>query len=44
MNKVPFITQMLFDNLFINTGHGGFGWTLAPISGKILAEFVKGKI
>ena len=29
-----------FRNLFINSGHGGFGWTLAPISAQRLTKII----
>ncbi len=29
-----------FLNLYINSGHGGFGWTLAPISARRICEFM----
>jgi len=41
---VPLIVTSKYDNLFINTGQGGYGWTLAPASGKLLAELVEMKI
>ena len=30
-------------NLFLNTGHGTLGWTMAAGSGKVLADMVSGK-
>jgi D-amino-acid dehydrogenase len=30
-----------YRNLFLNTGHSDFGWTLAPISGHLLAEQIR---
>jgi D-amino-acid dehydrogenase len=32
-----------YDNLFINTGHGLFGWTLACGSAELIAEWMNGK-
>jgi D-amino-acid dehydrogenase len=40
---VPRIGQLGFDNLFVNTGHGHLGWTLAAGSGALLADLVLGK-
>ena len=30
-------------NLFLNTGHGTLGWTMAAGSGKVLADLVSGR-
>ena len=30
-------------NLFLNTGHGTLGWTMACGSGKLVADMVMGK-
>lgn len=38
--QIPFISKFKYNNLFLNTGHGGYGWTLAPISAKILTDIV----
>ncbi len=40
---VPRIGQYGFDNLFVNTGHGHLGWTLAVGSGALLADLMLGK-
>ena len=32
-----------FPNLFLNTGHGTLGWTMAAGSGRVLADLVSGK-
>lgn len=39
----PIIGATKFNNLFINTGHGTLGWTMACGSGKLLADIVLGK-
>ena len=36
----PVLGATPFDNLFVNTGHGTLGWTMACGSGKILADIV----
>lgn len=36
-------TATKFDNLFINTGHGTLGWTMACGSGKLLCDIITGK-
>jgi D-amino-acid dehydrogenase len=40
---VPRIGQLGFDNLFVNTGHGHLGWTLATGSGALLTDLMLGK-
>lgn len=40
---VPHIGQQGYDNLFVNTGHGHLGWTLAAGSGALLADLMLGK-
>jgi len=40
---VPHIGQLGAENLFVNTGHGHLGWTLAAGSGALLADLVCGK-
>jgi D-amino-acid dehydrogenase len=32
-----------YDNLFVNTGHGHLGWTLAAGSAALLADLMLGK-
>lgn len=39
----PIIGATKFDNLFINTGHGTLGWTMACGSGKLLSDIIMGK-
>lgn len=39
---VPIIGRTRFDNLYLNTGHGHLGWTMAAGSGKLLADLVSG--
>jgi D-amino-acid dehydrogenase len=42
-NNVPLIGRTRLANLFLNTGHGTLGWTLACGSGRALAELVSGR-
>jgi len=42
-NNVPVIRRTRFGNLFLNTGHGTLGWTLACGSGRLLADLVSGR-
>jgi D-amino-acid dehydrogenase len=39
----PIIGPTRFKNLFVNTGHGTLGWTMACGSGKVLADIISGK-
>jgi D-amino-acid dehydrogenase len=42
-NNVPVIGRTRLENLYVNTGHGTLGWTLAAGSGRALAELVSGR-
>jgi D-amino-acid dehydrogenase len=42
-SNVPLIGRTGFENLFLNTGHGTLGWTLAAGSGKALADIMSGR-
>jgi D-amino-acid dehydrogenase len=42
-NNVPLIGRTAIGNLFLNTGHGTLGWTLACGSGRALADLVAGR-
>jgi len=39
----PLIGRTRFDNLFLNTGHGTLGWTMACGSGHALADIISGR-
>jgi D-amino-acid dehydrogenase len=39
-DQVPIIGGTRIGNLFINSGHGSLGWTLACGAGKLLADIV----
>jgi D-amino-acid dehydrogenase len=41
--NVPLIGRTRIANVFVNTGHGTLGWTLACGSGKALAEIAAGR-
>ena len=41
--NVPLIGACRLPNLFVNTGHGTLGWTLACGSGRLLADLVTGR-
>ena len=42
-DNVPIIGRSGFDNLFVNTGHGTLGWTMAAGSGQVIADLVRGE-
>jgi len=42
-SNVPVIGRTRFANLYLNTGHGTLGWTLAAGSGRALADLVGGR-
>ncbi|MER9973151.1 D-amino acid dehydrogenase [Mesorhizobium sp. M0085] len=42
-NSVPVIGRARYDNLYLDTGHGHLGWTMACGSGKFLADVVAGR-
>jgi D-amino-acid dehydrogenase len=42
-SNVPFIGPTRFKNLYLNTGHGTLGWTMACGSGRAIADIVSGK-
>lgn len=39
----PVIGPTPYGNLFLNTGHGTLGWTMASGSGRVLADLVSGR-
>jgi D-amino-acid dehydrogenase len=42
-DNVPLIGKTKFRNLYLNTGHGTLGWTLACGSGSVLADLISGR-
>ena len=42
-SNLPCIGRSRYPNLFLNTGHGTLGWTLACGSGRALADIVSGR-
>jgi D-amino-acid dehydrogenase len=42
-SNVPVIGRTRLANLFLNTGHGTLGWTLACGSGKAIADLISGR-
>jgi D-amino-acid dehydrogenase len=39
----PVIGKTRYGNLYLNTGHGTLGWTMAAGSGQVMADLVSGK-
>ncbi len=39
----PIVGRSPIANLFLNTGHGTLGWTMAAGSGRVLADLISGK-
>lgn len=39
----PIIGRTRYDNLYLNTGHGTLGWTMACGSGRIMADLISGR-
>ena len=42
-SNIPCVGRTKYPNLYLNTGHGTLGWTLACGSGRILADIVGGR-
>lgn len=42
-DSVPILGACGFENMFLNTGHGTLGWTMAAGSARITADLVSGK-
>ena len=42
-DSTPIIGATQYPNLFINTGHGTLGWTMACGSGKLISDLVMGR-
>lgn len=42
-SSVPLIGRTRLRNLYLNTGHGGLGWTFGAGSGRALADLVSGQ-
>ena len=42
-NSVPVIGRARYKNLYLDTGHGHVGWTMATGSGKFLADQLAGR-
>ena len=40
----PIVGRSTIANLFLNTGHGTLGWTMAAGSGRVLADMMSGRV
>jgi D-amino-acid dehydrogenase len=43
-SNLPCVGRTRYPNLFLNTGHGTLGWTLACGSGKAISDMVSGRV
>jgi D-amino-acid dehydrogenase len=43
-SNLPCVGRTRYPNLFLNTGHGTLGWTLACGSGQAIADIVGGRV
>jgi D-amino-acid dehydrogenase len=42
-SNVPFIGRSALSNLYLNTGHGTLGWTMACGAGQAIADLISGR-
>ncbi len=42
-DSVPILGATPYENLFLNTGHGTLGWTMACGSGQVIADLIAGR-
>ena len=42
-DSVPILGPTIYDNLFLNTGHGTLGWTMACGSARVIADLIAGR-
>lgn len=43
-DSTPLVGASAYDNLWLNTGHGTLGWTMACGSGRLLADLISAKV
>lgn len=43
-DSTPIVGGSDYENLWLNTGHGTLGWTMACGSGRLLADLISGKV
>jgi D-amino-acid dehydrogenase len=39
----PIVGGTAIDNLFLSTGHGTLGWTMAAGTGRVMADLISGR-
>ena len=42
-SNLPYIGKTRYDNLYVDTGHGTLGWTMACGSGRAVADLISGR-
>jgi len=42
-SNVPYLGASIIDGLYLNTGHGTLGWTMAAGSGRLIADLISGR-
>ncbi len=42
-SNLPYVSRTRYRNLFLNTGHGTLGWTMACGSGQLVADLISGR-
>ena len=42
-SNLPYVSRTPYRNLYLNSGHGTLGWTMACGSGRVLADLVSGR-
>ncbi|MBD25773.1 MAG: amino acid dehydrogenase [Candidatus Marinimicrobia bacterium] len=42
-DSVPILGETPYENLFLNTGHGTLGWTMACGSARVIADLISGR-
>jgi D-amino-acid dehydrogenase len=41
-SSLPYVQRSIHDNVYLNVGHGAYGWTLAAGSAQRICELVLG--
>lgn len=43
-DNVPLLGPTIYENLYLNTGHGTLGWTMSNGSARVLADLISGRV